>query len=166
MIIYAHIFFAFTIIMIGSDFAAIYGGMARELSLPASGITPFTPLISLGIYFITVLLTRRNRRFAIRAFGVLGGYLIASLVLTFPNFLFDRYSTQIKTRDFLLPEAQEKFEQQFQTPTVHYSDSSAGGPWLAVPRDKFDEAMIEWVSEHEGNSVEPTAGENASRPTA
>ena len=130
------------------------GGMARELSLPGSGITPFTPLISLGIYFVAVLLTRKKKHFAIRTFGVLGGFVIALLFLTFPNLLFDRYSAKIKTKDFLLPEAREKFEQKFQTPTVHYSDSSTGGPWLAVPKKNFDEEMIEWVREHERNRVE------------
>ena len=165
MIIFAHIFFAFTIIMFGSDFAAMDGRMARQLSLSGSAIVPYVPWIGLGIYVVTVLLTRKHERVAIRSFGVLGGYIIAALIVTYPNVLFDRFSAKIKTSEWLLPETIEDFEDQFETPTVHYSDSSTGGPWIAVPKDRFDNAMIDWVNEYEKKNVEQSAGENASRPT-
>ncbi len=165
MIIFAHIFFAFSIIMIGSDFAAMDGRMSRELDLPGSGIIPFIPWIALGIYILVVLLTRKNERRTIRIFGIIGGYLFASVLVSYPNVIFGRFSSKIKTSDFLPREVITEFEQTFLTPTVHYSSSSTGGPWLVVPKERFDQAMIDWVKKYENRNVEQTVGENAPRPT-
>jgi len=154
MMIFAHLFFAFTIVMFGSDFAAMDGRMAGELDLPGSGIIPLIPWIALGLYVLAVLFTRKSDRVPIRSAGVVGGYLFAGLLVMYPNVLFDQLSTKIKTREFLPPEALEDFERIFDTPSVHYSSSSSGGPWIAVPNKSFDKAMVDWVEKFEKRNTE------------
>ena len=140
--------------MIGSDFAAMDGRRASELDLPGSGIIPFIPWIALAIYILIVILTRKNERRTIRIAGVVFGYIFASILVGYPNIIFDLFSSKIKTSDFLPREVIKDFEQTFKTPTVHYSRSSTGGPWLVVPKKKFDKVMIDWVTELEHTTVE------------
>ena len=151
--------------MIGSDIAAVDGGKAIKLDLPGSGIIPYIPWTALAIYITVVIITQKNKRRTIRVCGIIGGYVFALMISIFPNLVFNKFSTRIKTENWLQTADIEIFEREFYTPTIHINSSSTGGPWIVVPKRNFRPEMVVWIRELETNEVEQKAGKNASRLT-
>ena len=139
--------------MIGSDLAAIDGGKAIRLDLPGSGITPVIPWIALGVYTLIVILTRKSPKLCVRNGSIVAGFLLASALVLYPFWLFERSSVRIAVRKFLPVSTVKAFNHHFDTPTVQFS-SSSGGPWLVVPKSKYSDSMRVWVRTQERKIAE------------
>jgi hypothetical protein len=148
-----HGLFCFVILLTGSDFAAMDGGLARRLSLTGSCVIPFVPLAGVVIYVLIVRITGKTPKLSYRIGGIVAAYLLGSICVSYPNWLFEKYSQKIGIKSFLkhdemfLPNDEiTNFEQTFKTPAVQYSSSD--GFWLVVPRNKFSEPMISFLREN------------------
>ena len=163
MKILGHAVFGLAILMIGYDFAAVDGGMARRLSLTGAGVIPFIPWLAASIYILIVGVARKVSKQWIAVCGNVGAYILAAVCTTYPNWLFERYSQKIeigplaKRGEMFLPADEiTMFEHKFNTPTIQYS-SSSGGPWLVVPRNKFSDAMVSFLNDQAAEKNGPSA---------
>jgi hypothetical protein len=168
LIVFLHGFLCFPILMVGSSFASMPGGLARSLSLTGSGVIPFIPFAAVAIYVLIVSITRKNSKRWIRIGGIAAAYLLAIACINYPNWLFDRFSQKIeigafiKHGEFFLP-ADEimSFEQTFKTPAVQYASV---GRWLVVPRNKFSESMVSFLRDQAQEKSAPVVPSNRSQP--
>ncbi len=159
---------AFPILMVGCDWAAMDGRMARELALPGSAIIPFIPWIAVGMYISVVALTRKRPNRWTRIGSTAAGLCLAGLLVSYPNGIFRHFSHKIDIREFVLTSGEflpistvADFRLRFNTPTVQYSASHDLGPWLVVPAQKYSETMLLFLRDQK-TKAEPTAAASPS----
>ena len=148
-----HCLLLFSIIALGSDFAAMDGVMARRLSLPGTEIIPFIPFVGGAIYLVLVWATRNISKKWLRGIAILFSYWAAAIFTCIPVLMVNTFSQKIDIRsfarrsDFLPTEVIVSFQETFKTPVFQYSDSGRG-PWLVVPRSRYSQQMVSFLRDH------------------
>ena len=132
--------------MIGGDIAAIYGSFLRRLLLPGHQIIFYIPFIGVGIYILTILLTRIIKNRWIRLISFLSGFLLISLVYYSPFWILNNYSHKIKIEKFYTRDVVTKFEKKFNTYVFQYGGS--GSPYFVVPKCDYDKSMDVFLINH------------------
>ncbi len=150
-----HIVVACAILLIGSDFAAMDGRLAKELLLAGSGIIPFIPWIGVGIYFCGVVVSRNaTKRWKLYG-GIFAGFFLAILCIGYPNWLYERYSQKIEAGSFLSADEIKSFEEKFNTSVIQTSRSGIGATYIVVPRNKYSPAMVAFLKARTEIALQP-----------
>jgi len=140
MKIFLLILFGFSILMIGGDIAAIYGSFLRHLLLPGYKIVSYIPFVGVGIYILTILLTKITKRRWVKSIAALIGIFFIGIVYYSPFWILDKYSHKIKIEKFYSRDVVTKFEKKFNTYVFQRSHSGEGS-YFVVPLRDYDNSM-------------------------
>jgi hypothetical protein len=167
MRIVVHILVLYVIIGLSFVHSTSSQGIARDLSLtsPAiSAVLEWCPLVLIVVYAVFARATRKSSAALTWIGGAIGAVVLAFAGTYYPDWLVERRSQKIEISSFvgpndmfLSPDEIRSFEQRFVTPS-HQLSTSGGGPWLIVPRDKYDPAMVGFLREKKAERDGPANG--------
>lgn len=114
------ILFGFSVLMTGSDVAAMQGRFAQQLDLTGSGVIPYVPWIALAGYVAAVFAVRKIKRTRTRWIGFVMATLIGNTVISYPVWLLNRGSIRSPVKDFISRESRAAFEKRYPVKFVNY----------------------------------------------
>lgn len=140
------IFFGFSILQIGSDFAAMDGRHAQDLELAGSGIVPFVPIVATVVYGASIVGIKRIQATATRWIVFVLATAAATYPVEYPIDLLKNGSTKISIPEFLSKESVTALEEKYPIKWVSYSSSSEG-TCIRVAKEDYSPALAVFVAE-------------------
>ena len=152
MVVFA-VLFAWCILLNGSDFAAMQGGIAIDLEVSGSEFIPYVPWVSLGIYAVVFLLIRRDEKRWRKWTCFAAITLFCNTIVAYPIWIYHRGVHRIPLQSEPSRELQLGFESHFQVETNWYSNSREGRI-VAVSKVDFSKDMESYLKQAELDQVE------------
>jgi hypothetical protein len=147
------ILFGWCILLNGSDFAAMQGGVVLYLDVAGSWIVPYVPVISLVIYIAAVVLILRDRKRWRRWVLFVAATVVCHTMIAYPIWIYHRNVHRIILKSKPSREWMIAFESHFLVKTKWYSNSSEGRV-LAVSKTDYSDEMESFVK-----AAEPTVSD-------
>ena len=150
------ILFGWAIILHGSGFAAMQGGVATDLGVPGSKIIPYVHWISLIIYIFAVIVIRRDKKVWRRWACFVIVTIICNTIIGYPIWIYHRSVHRISLSSEPSRTMRSSFEERFQVKAKWYSNSNEGDV-VAVSTDDFSDEMEPYIKRAEqGGAHQPT----------
>jgi hypothetical protein len=146
------ILFGWAIILNGSGFAAMQGGVATDLGVPGSILIPYIPWISLIIYIFAVIVIRRDKKVWRRWASFVIVTILCNTIIGYPIWIYNRNVHRISLSSEPSGSMRSSFESRFQVKAKWYSNSSEGDV-VAVSNADFSDEMESYIKLAEQDSA-------------